>query len=86
MEKLLSLLNNRLDKVAHFSGGYILATIFPITEIYGLLLAIIAGKAKEMYDSKHHDKHTVDKLDMYATWAGGLLGCLVLILRRSLNV
>ena len=56
MEKLLTLLNSNIDKVAHFSGGYILATFFPINPLIGLLLAIMAGKTKEMYDQKHSDK------------------------------
>jgi len=81
MEKLLSLLNSNLDKVAHFSGGYILATALPITPAYGLGLAIIAGKAKEVYDSKHQDKHTADKWDMFATWLGGVVGYIVLLIK-----
>lgn len=81
MEKLLSLLNNNLDKVAHFSGGYILATSLPINPAYGLCLAIIAGKAKEVYDAKHQDKHTADKWDMFATWAGGAVGYIALFIK-----
>lgn len=81
MEQLLSKLNSNLDKVAHFSGGYILATILPINPIFGLLLAMVAGKAKEDYDSYHADKHTVDKWDMFATWAGGIVGFIALIIK-----
>lgn len=80
-EKILQYLNNRTDKVLHFSGGYILATAFPIVPVYGLGIALLAGKAKEMYDAKHQDKHTYDKLDMFATWAGGAIGYIALMVK-----
>ena len=81
IEKILQYLNNRQDKVMHFSGGYLLATAFPIVPPYGLLIAVIAGKAKEMYDAKHLDKHNYDKCDMFATWAGGIMGFIALMVK-----
>lgn len=81
MEKIFKYLNSRQDKCIHFGGGYILATVFPIMPIWGLIIAVIAGKAKEMYDYKHQDRHTYDKWDMYATWLGGLIGWMVLTVK-----
>ena len=81
IEKILRYINNRTDKALHFSGGYILATAFPILPICGLAIALLTGKAKEMYDAKHQEDHTVDKYDMYATWIGGIVGFIVLIIK-----
>jgi len=81
MEKILQYINGNMDKALHISSGYILATIFPIAPAYGLAIALIAGKAKEMYDVKHQDKHTYDKWDMFATWLGGLVGFIVLVIK-----
>lgn len=81
IEIILQYLNNRQDKVIHFCGGYILATVFPILPTHGLLLSLIVGKAKEMYDFKHQDKHTYDKWDMFATWSGGVLGFMAMVIK-----
>lgn len=81
VEKILQYLNNRPDKVMHFSGGYILCTLFPIAPKYGLLIAAVAGLAKEVYDYYHQDKHTVDKWDMFVTWLGGIVGFVALLIK-----
>lgn len=81
MSIILDFLNKNLDKVVHFQVGYMLATIFPILPMYGLAIAMICGFLKEVYDYFHPDKHTCDKWDMIATWAGGLLGIISLIIK-----
>lgn len=80
-EKLLSIVNTNYDKAFHFCGGYILSTIFPIPIIYGLILAVIAGIGKEIYD-KYHVNHTSENLDMYFTVLGGLFGFVALLLKK----
>ena len=74
MEKLLSLLNNNLDKVAHFSTGYIIATAVP----HGLPIAIFAAITKEIYDYLNLSKHTCDVWDAVATISGGIIGHFVI--------
>lgn len=81
IEKILQYLNSKTDKALHFSGGYVLATAFPIAPIYGLCLALAAGKLKEEYDADHKDKHTYDKWDMFATWLGGVVGFIALFMK-----
>lgn len=81
VEKILQFLNSKQDKVMHFSGGYILCTLFPIHPYYGLFLAFSVGKLKEIYDFKNADKHTCDKWDMFATWLGALLGFISLLFK-----
>jgi len=80
MDKLFNYLNKNIDKLVHFLGGYMLATILPINPLYGLFLALLAGKAKEDYDAVHPE-HTADKYDMWATWAGGLTGFIALMVK-----
>ena len=78
MEKLLSILNSNLDKVVHFLGGYLLATILPAPPLVGLIIAITVGILKEIRDWRSK-KGTPEVLDAIATIAGGLLGYLVLL-------
>ena len=77
---MISWLNARIDKVAHFGGGYILATVFPIAAIYGLILAVIVGALKEYRDSKSK-LGTPDMWDFVATCLGGLLGFIALLIK-----
>ena len=78
VQKILDFLTTHIDKALHFSAGYIIATILPVQ---GLTLSLIAGALKEYYDSKHPTSHTVDSMDMLATWAGGSLGFIALIIK-----
>ena len=72
------------DKRLHFLGGAVLCFAFSfVSPVVGLLVAIFAGYAKEMYDNRHPEKHTADDLDMLATWFGGVVG-LVLFLILSM--
>ena len=64
------------DKQQHFAAGVISSGIvFKITgdTNKGCATAVGLGAAKEMYDSQHPNKHTVDVNDFIAT----SLGCLV---------
>jgi hypothetical protein len=81
-----------LDKVIHFLVGYIIAVhgffaavmFFKIPMIFclliGLALGIVAGVAKEVYDSFHPEKHTVDPEDALATILGSVAGTVVTVL------
>ena len=77
MEKILARLNSiPADKVAHCLGGVILFAIGQLFG-YGLLLAVVVGFIKEVYDYFHQDKHTPDVWDWFATSLGGLLGYII---------
>ena len=77
MEKILAFLNSiPADKVAHCLGGVILFAIGQLFG-YGLLLAVVVGFLKEIYDYMHKDKHTPDVWDWVATSLGGLLGYII---------
>lgn len=83
MNNIIAWLNARIDKVAHFGGGYIVATILPIPVSIGLLLTVIVAAWKE-YRDKESGKGTQDIWDFIATVAGGILGYLAISLRLSL--
>ena len=70
------------DKQLHFLGGIILALVFGLfLGIWaGLAAAVIAGLAKEAYDSLGFG--TLDKWDAVATVAGGIIGALVLFIAK----
>lgn len=63
------------DKLMHLGAGCAIA--FASGRIWGpglgLALACLAGLAKEAYD-KLSGKGTVEALDFWATFAGGLIG------------
>lgn len=66
------------DKQGHFFGGAVLAFVFSfLSPFLGAFVAFVAGLGKEIYDSYHPENHTADKLDMYATWLGGIFGIIV---------
>jgi hypothetical protein len=58
-----------------------LATIFPIPSMWGLVLSTLAGILKEVYDKGHADIHTEDKWDAVATIGGGLIGFIALVIK-----
>ena len=70
------------DKILHLAAGAIAsAVVFWISgnPWLGLAAAVVAGVAKEYWDSRGHG--TVDVWDFVATTAGGLLislACLIL--------
>ena len=66
------------DKVLHFCTGLILCLIVGVltTPAMGLLLGVIAGIIKEIYDK--YNNGTVDVLDSLATTLGALVGFYIL--------
>ena len=68
------------DKKLHLLAGLGIAIIFGWhNPLIGLGAGFVAGVAKEVYD--YLDYGCFDKLDMFYTWAGSLLGvCLCYII------
>ena len=67
------------DKIQHFLAGFIISAIIGLfNSLLGLILAILAGVGKEVYDyisNRYYQcKHTVDLYDCLATVLGGLIG------------
>lgn len=61
------------DKKLHLLAGLAIAIIFGWQNpLIGLAAGFVAGVAKEVYD--YLDYGLLDKKDMFATWAGSLLG------------
>ena len=61
------------DKKLHLASGLAIAFAFGIYNPWiGLGCGMAAGVAKEIYD--YFDYGLFDKLDMYYTWAGAVLG------------
>ena len=78
-EKLLTAINSRLpklknaDKIAHFAGGaFVSAVGYYVLPTPGMAIVVpvVVGLLKEVYDKFHPDKHTVDVWDWVATSAG----------------
>lgn len=68
-----------LDKQYHLAAGFTAAIVFGIPyPWFGLLIAIIGGILKEVYDYFHPDNHTVDFYDFVATALGGFVGFLIM--------
>lgn len=70
MEKIFS-----LDKILHFVVGALItalvALFFPVAAPAAFLVAISAGFAKEIFDRFTDGRF--DFVDLFATWAGGLI-------------
>ena len=64
------------DKVLHFAAGVVLfAVALPFTgSTYALVVAVIAGFLKELYDALNKENHTPDIWDALVTSVGGALG------------
>ena len=69
------------DKILHFIAGITVSLLvvfiyYCITEcinaLIGLVAGFLAGIGNELYDE--YDYGGFDKYDMFATWAGSLLG------------
>ena len=77
---------NQDDKLLHFYAGDLIGAGGVLISYYGLKLnkdkslliglglGILAGLAKEFYDSRHPDKHVKDKNDAFATFWGTGIG------------
>lgn len=83
------------DKILHAIAGNLIAITTGLISYYGfdvsknqafwigLASGILAGILKEVYDSHHRDRHTVDAQDALATGFGGLAGAFVLRIKFS---
>lgn len=72
------------DKKLHFAAGFIISVIVGIIlkhPLYGLSAAAFAGIMKEVRDWCVY--RGFDEIDMVATWLGGLVGCIVMMLLKS---
>jgi hypothetical protein len=63
------------DKVMHCLIGVVLFAVFvPFTApVYALVITVIAGFVKELYDALNKENHTPDIWDALVTSAGGVL-------------
>jgi len=64
------------DKLLHFIGGMLIQLIssrITPNPIWALLIVIVIGIGKEIYDNQHKECHTPEILDAIATIAGGLV-------------
>lgn len=71
------------DKIKHFLIGLSISIFIGImlsSWIVGLITSGFAGVAKEYYDSKNKENHTVDLWDAIWTLLGGVIGSLVVFL------
>lgn len=67
------------DKELHFLCGFIICILTGWQNVWlGLVLAVLAGAAKELYDYCHQERHTVEIADFCFTAAGGFFGGAVL--------
>ena len=64
--------NIAYDKKLHLAAGFIISLSSAFIGVFGLLAALMAGVAKEIYDYIDYGKY--DPLDMEATWMGGIIG------------
>lgn len=64
------------DKLAHFLGGFFIATVFQFLGVLMIVPAIKVGLLKEMYD-KYYKKTKFDWYDLVSTVAGGVVAYLV---------
>ena len=90
----LRFMNATWDKEQHFLVGYGIANfsnglfqlLLPkdmkhrvlVSTLLGFGMSVVAGAAKEYYDSRHPLNHTADINDFLATSAGGAIGTLTL--------
>ena len=60
----------RIDLILHFLTGYFIASCFQFTGLWMIVIAVMAGVLKELFD-KFHDKETFDWKDLALTFGGG---------------
>ena len=70
------------DKKLHIGAGFVLALSSFFIGIYGLVLALLAGIFKEVFD--YFDYGKPDVYDALATWCGGVIGFTVVQMVRVL--
>lgn len=87
----------KLDKVAHFLVGYIVAVHGAFAAIFlqtfslvaclacGFALSVLFGIGKEVYDYLHPGTHTPDRADARATVLGGLAGIAMTVLIAAIG-
>lgn len=70
-----------MDKLLHFLVGAVIALAFGylLPAFFGLVAAVFAGAAKELYDHFRPLEHTADFWDFVATLMGGCSGYAFLI-------
>lgn len=70
------------DKKLHLGTGFIFALIGSLlfTPLVGLVIAVIAGMIKELYDWIDYGGR--DWKDLLATMAGGAIGAFIVLLKR----
>jgi hypothetical protein len=97
MEKLLSMLAKiPADKQGHALIGaliFVLASFvlllflpMPLVPPQALLIVVVIGALKEIYDAYHPDMHTCDVWDWVATVAGGMLVYIAVQLHMSYSI
>ena len=72
------------DKKLHFGAGVLIAVVVGAVlhkPEFGLVAALVAGVLKECWD--WHSYGDFDEKDTFATWLGGLVGCIVTMLLKS---
>lgn len=69
------------DKTLHFNAGLAIAIVFGVFfgAVVGLLLAVVAGIGKEVYDY-YTEKGTPEIADVMYTWFGGAVGFIITLL------
>lgn len=73
------MINIPLDKQGHFLAGYaIMATLFNISFVLGIVTVLVVAGIKEWYDFKHPLLHTADIYDFIATTLGGATALLLM--------
>lgn len=90
MARIIAYLNSRIDKIAHFGGGFFLCVNFAVwlaLVINPLLANILAwlitggiGRLKEQWD-RDSGKGSPDKWDFWITVIGSTWGTILLIIR-----
>lgn len=77
MDILTSIKN--YDKYLHLAAGLVTTVIIGLLNpILGLAVTALLARWKELYDSKHPEKHTSDGWDAYATLVGAIPGQIIL--------
>ena len=72
MNKAIKIISIGIDKIAHFALGYMIADLCEKTGFYAVLIALLAGVSKELFDK--YVKHTVfDWFDLACTVGGGFV-------------
>lgn len=64
-----------VDKVKHFLAGVLIFTfcfILGSNHVFSMVMVIIVGAGKEIYDYYHPQQHTVEAFDLLATILGGV--------------